>query len=59
VFASWFDAMAADELLLLLLRQNNHDVVYTSCGVLMNMIIDAHTCHVFRENGGVAILIEV
>lgn len=50
-----------DELLVVLLEHTNREVVYTVCGVLMNLLSDPEYRHVMLKNelAGVDNLIEV
>ena len=50
---------SADELLVVLLGHTNREVVFLSCGVLINLVAEEH-CHAALQNGnGVRVLLEV
>ncbi len=48
-----------DELLIVLLDHTTREVVFTACGILMNMSADAKFRHVITPDEGVDSLIEV
>lgn len=48
-----------DELLIVLLDHTNREVVYTACGILMNMSADPSFRNVISPEEGVDSLIEV
>eukprot|EP00050_Salpingoeca_kvevrii_P011803 m.18019 g.18019 ORF g.18019 m.18019 type:complete len:838 (-) comp3638_c0_seq1:199-2712(-) len=49
----------ADELMVVLLDDENAEMVFTVCGVLMNMMADAQYRSVLRDANGIGSLIEV
>ena len=48
-----------DEMMISLLDSGSHEIVYTSCGVLINMMVDCDKRSVLKEEGGIKKLIDV
>ena len=46
-------AVAVDEVMVELLVANDKEVVFTACGVLINLMSDEERRGVFRKHGGV------
>ena len=42
-----------DEMMISLLDSGSHEIVYTSCGVLINMMVDCEKRSVLKEEGGI------
>ena len=47
-------AVAVDEVMVELLVANDKEVVFTACGVLINLMSDEERRGVFRKHGGVS-----
>ncbi|XP_038044159.1 armadillo repeat-containing protein 2-like [Patiria miniata] len=48
-----------DEMMVTLLDARNREVVYTACGVLINLMADENRRHILKEEGGIKKIIDV
>ncbi|XP_028412719.1 armadillo repeat-containing protein 2-like [Dendronephthya gigantea] len=48
-----------DEMMISLLDSGSHEIVYTACGVLINLMVDPEKRSVLKEEGGIKKLIDV
>ena len=48
-----FCFVSVDEMMISLLDSGSHEIVYTVCGVLINMMVDCDRRSVLKEEGGI------
>ena len=44
---------SVDEMMISLLDSGSHEIVYTACGVLINLMVDPEKRSVLKEEGGI------
>lgn len=42
-----------DEMMISLLDSGSHEIVYTACGVLINMMVDCEKRSILKDEGGI------
>lgn len=45
--------LSVDEMMISLLDSGNHGIVYTACGVLINLMVDGEKRGVLKDEGGI------